>query len=186
MVLYESGSLMHGRPFPMKGRFYANIFIHFQPTGQHLVDGGWEELDDFLPPYLVPDSPEEEHWTRQNPNGWKKDWPSAAAVGKLPAHAAADRGDVVALEDLAAENERSLHIRDQNGWQPLHEAVRKGHIDAVRLLVEHGADINAVTNGDNGVSPYNIALSNLTPNHPVVEFLESLDALNIGPDTAEL
>jgi prolyl 4-hydroxylase len=30
MVLYESGSLIHGRPFPMKGNYYANVFIHFQ------------------------------------------------------------------------------------------------------------------------------------------------------------
>jgi prolyl 4-hydroxylase len=30
MVLYESHSVIHGRPFPMKGRFFANIFIHFE------------------------------------------------------------------------------------------------------------------------------------------------------------
>jgi prolyl 4-hydroxylase len=32
MVLYESHSIIHGRPFPLKGRFYANIFVHFEPT----------------------------------------------------------------------------------------------------------------------------------------------------------
>lgn len=31
MVLYESHSTLHGRPFPMKGRFYANLFVHFSP-----------------------------------------------------------------------------------------------------------------------------------------------------------
>jgi hypothetical protein len=30
MVLYESHSVIHGRPFPLKGKFYANIFIHFE------------------------------------------------------------------------------------------------------------------------------------------------------------
>lgn len=35
MVLYESHSLLHGRPFPLKGRYFANVFIHFQPTGHH-------------------------------------------------------------------------------------------------------------------------------------------------------
>jgi hypothetical protein len=30
MVLYESHSVIHGRPFPLKGRYYANIFIHFE------------------------------------------------------------------------------------------------------------------------------------------------------------
>ena len=32
MVLYESHTVLHGRPFPLKGKFYANIFIHFQPV----------------------------------------------------------------------------------------------------------------------------------------------------------
>lgn len=27
MVLYESHSVLHGRPFPLKGRFMANIFV---------------------------------------------------------------------------------------------------------------------------------------------------------------
>ena len=31
MVLYESHSVLHGRPFPMKGKYYANIFVHFKP-----------------------------------------------------------------------------------------------------------------------------------------------------------
>jgi hypothetical protein len=31
MVLYESHTIIHGRPTPMKGRFYANLFVHFQP-----------------------------------------------------------------------------------------------------------------------------------------------------------
>lgn len=36
MVLYESHSVIHGRPFPMKGRFYANLFVHFEPLGHTL------------------------------------------------------------------------------------------------------------------------------------------------------
>lgn len=32
MVLYESHSVLHGRPFPLKGRYLANIFIHFERT----------------------------------------------------------------------------------------------------------------------------------------------------------
>jgi len=33
LVLYESHSVIHGRPFPFTGDFYANIFVHFEPTG---------------------------------------------------------------------------------------------------------------------------------------------------------
>merc|ERR1712183_347124 len=31
MVLYESHSVIHGRPFPMRGNYFANAFIHFEP-----------------------------------------------------------------------------------------------------------------------------------------------------------
>ena len=27
MVLYESHSVIHGRPFPLKGRYFANLFV---------------------------------------------------------------------------------------------------------------------------------------------------------------
>ena len=36
MILYESHSVIHGRPFPLKGRYMANIFVHFEPTGHSL------------------------------------------------------------------------------------------------------------------------------------------------------
>ena len=35
------------------------------------------------------------------------------------------------------------------GWTELHEAAKRGHLDAVRLLLEHGADPNAREPGDN-------------------------------------
>jgi prolyl 4-hydroxylase len=33
MVLYESHSVIHGRPYPLKGSYYANAFLHFEPLG---------------------------------------------------------------------------------------------------------------------------------------------------------
>lgn len=36
MLLFESASCIHGHPFPLKGRYYASIFIHFEPTGRPL------------------------------------------------------------------------------------------------------------------------------------------------------
>ena len=38
MVLYESHTVLHGRPFPLKGRFYANIFVHFKPVDHDEVN----------------------------------------------------------------------------------------------------------------------------------------------------
>ena len=184
MVLYESGSLMHGRPFPMKGRFYANIFIHFEPTGEHLYDDGHDDLDDFYPPYLMPNSPWLDAWSRQNPSGWKKTSPAAAAVTHpLKGHAAAAAGDVDALENLALNDMKALYQKDSNGWTPLHEAARAGHLPVVQLLVEkHKADINFVTNDGKGSSPYFIATQSHSPDHPVSQYFKSLGAIYQGPE----
>jgi prolyl 4-hydroxylase len=77
-----------GRPFALKGRFMANIFIHFEPNGHSLrhntktesggdVDkkyrdalqrgSGGHESD--LPSYVVAGTPEEEHWRQAHPDG---------------------------------------------------------------------------------------------------------------------
>mmetsp|Transcript_6882 Transcript_6882/g.10689 ORF Transcript_6882/g.10689 Transcript_6882/m.10689 type:complete len:301 (+) Transcript_6882:431-1333(+) len=31
VILYESHSIIHGRPFALKGSYYANAFVHFKP-----------------------------------------------------------------------------------------------------------------------------------------------------------
>lgn len=123
-----------------------------------------------------------EHWRRSNPGGWKRNSPSAAQVAKPEGHTAAAVGDVEALKELAVDNKRALHTADKNGWQPIHEAIRGGHYDAVKMLIENGADMNAITNQGDGVSPYHIALRSLSKEHPVAQYLESLGAIDVGPD----
>ena len=44
--LDESHSVIHGRPFPMKGRYYANIFVHFEPHGYTEKMEGSKHVDD--------------------------------------------------------------------------------------------------------------------------------------------
>jgi prolyl 4-hydroxylase len=67
LVLYESHSVIHGRPFPLKGRFMANVFIHFEPIGP--IDGELEIGKSDLPPYIIPGSSEEPNWRKKNPDG---------------------------------------------------------------------------------------------------------------------
>ena len=72
MVLYESHSVIHGRPFPLKGKFYANIFVHFEPIGSldPKASSFYDpELD--LPPYLIPGSDWELDWRSRHPKGWR-------------------------------------------------------------------------------------------------------------------
>jgi len=183
MVLYESGSLIHGRPFPLKGRFFANIFIHFEPTGRKLGDTSddyLEELDDFFPPYIVPDSPNTQHWAASNPGGWHKTVPSAPIqqVAAPKGHYAAASGDLDLVKQVAKEDRTSLKKADQNGWQPIHEAARGGHVDVVKYLIEeHGADMNARTGpGGSGLSPLGLALEHHDEDHPLIFFLREIGA----------
>jgi prolyl 4-hydroxylase len=185
MVLYESHSLIHGRPFPLKGKFFANIFIHFEPTGRKLADhtdSYLDELDDLLPPYIIPGSPEVEKWKSRNPNGWKIPSPSAAHVDVPAGHAAAANGDVDGLAEIAKTDKKMLHQQDRNGWQPIHEAVRAGHVEAIEFLLDYDADINARTNKGKGGSPLNVAIKILAVDHPVTKFLIANGAVNIEPE----
>lgn len=42
MIVYESHSILHGRPFAMQGRYYANLFAHFEPTGHSIKYHGYD------------------------------------------------------------------------------------------------------------------------------------------------
>lgn len=204
MVLYESHSVLHGRPFPLKGRFVANVFIHFEPTGHSLrhnakLDkekdvhskyrlatalgfGGHEnENSDHngLPPYIIPGTPEETNWRRSHPTGHKQNV-DTFTTGSTPVHFAAQKGDLSTLKKHISKSKESVHVKDKNGWTPLHEASRGGHLDVVKYLVENGADANELT----GVGETALwwARHELGDGHPVVTFLEDMGAMDVGPD----
>jgi prolyl 4-hydroxylase len=147
MILYESHSLIHGRPFPLKGRYFANVFIHFEPFE------GWEDIarDDKtklgdnngdLPPYILKGSPEEENFRESNPNGWSKYF--AEGEGPPVSQYAAD-GLLQKIKDLFEIDPRLMWLADENGWKPLHEACRYGHMEVVQFLIDKGAGVNDLT-----------------------------------------
>lgn len=112
LVLYESHSILHGRPFPLKGRFMANVFIHFEPIGP--VGDDLSTTGD-LPPYVVPGSDEEANWRRQNPNGWKI-MESSFTTGSTELHQAAGRGDHKSVARALETRANLVNARDVNGW----------------------------------------------------------------------
>ena len=157
MILYESHSLIHGRPFPLKGRYYANVFIHFEPFEGWDITAASDASDNDntkttktklgdnngdLPPYILPGSPEEAHFRRTNPNGWSKYF----AEGEEPpvTRYAAD-GLLQKIKDLYLVDPRLMWFADENGWTPLHEACRAGHLNVVQFLIDKGAGVNDIT-----------------------------------------
>jgi len=116
LVLYESHSILHGRQFPLKGRFMANVFIHFEPIG---AIGGQIEYDGELPPYLIPGSPEEENWKRRNPNGHRIVGSRQFATGSTEAHHFASKGDYEQLKRILDSHPDLVNKHDVNGWTPV-------------------------------------------------------------------
>lgn len=66
-----------------------------------------------------------------------------AADPSLAVFAAAIQGDVAALETLVAGNRSLVQAQSSDGWSPLHLAAHFGKIDAVRFLLNKGAEVNA-------------------------------------------
>ena len=119
----------------------------------------------------------------RNPHGWKKPSPSAPIqqVSSPEGHYAAAHGDIDRLQTLAEKDRRALKQKDVNGWQPIHEAVRGGHKDAVEMLIGHGAEKDSRTGRrGKGSSPLNLALAYHSPDHPVAQYLMDIGAKDIA------
>lgn len=203
MILYESHSVIHGRPFPMKGRFMANIFVHFEPTGHTIrhnikleedaradVDtkyrttsargvGGHESDNSDLPLYIKDGTPEAQNWRRTHRNDQTEK--GKFTTGSTSVHEAAKEGDVEMLHEHIKRKKEVVNERDVNGWTPLHEGARGGHLAVVKLLVENGADVSARTGGEGGTALW-WAKQSLGEESDVVKFLEEVGALDIGPE----
>ena len=208
MLLYESHSVVHGRPFPLKGQFYANLFAHFEPVGHSLrhearMAGGNDDealfdaalrvppedrvMDD-LPPYIMKGTLEEQRWRQQHkkseststgePTGAKEHVDGVIT----PAHTAAGDGNLDIIRMIAASDEKGqFHVKDQNGWQPIHEAARSGSVEIVEILIEHGVDINARPNDSLGGSPLWWSDTSHGESHPVSKLLRKHGAKKIAP-----
>jgi ankyrin repeat protein len=58
----------------------------------------------------------------------------------MTAHTAASSGDLKVLIAIATKDPELIKAKDHNGWTPLHEAVRGGHLECVKFLINSGLD----------------------------------------------
>jgi prolyl 4-hydroxylase len=131
MALYESHSVIHGRPYPFRGKYFANVFVHFEPLGpadKELEDFLTEPLGD-LPPYLNPESTEMMGtWRRHNPYGWNlyhRDVPSLIK-----------KGDLRAIEDLVIQKPNLFKKRTAEGLLAIELALEADEKEIVALLMK--------------------------------------------------
>jgi prolyl 4-hydroxylase len=197
LVLYESHSIIHGRQFPLKGRFMANIFIHFEVRRAERVDwlasrafidlrcffassqpigpiDGAVMVDGDLPPYLIPGSEEETKWRASNPNGHVLLGQRQFTTGSTVAHEYAQFGDLASLTRYLDEHPEIVEHRDKNGWTPLAEGIRSGKKEVVELLLNRGSEVNAQVGKDqNGPSMLRLAKELVGADHEIISLLVS-------------
>ena len=95
------------------------------------------------------------------------------------AHRHAHDGWVPAVRYLVEEIGADVNVRDHNGYTALHHAASRGDNELIRYLVEHGADVTAVsregqTTADMANGPY----QRTQPYPATVALLEELGSAN--------
>ena len=113
----------------MNGKLYANLFVHFIPVDHDKIN----ELDHTAPK------------TKQREGGHEAS-NHDPTPGQTTLHFAAASGNEVAVKQILDKGTVDINSRDNNGWQPLHEAVHAGHLRITKLLISRGADIASKTN----------------------------------------
>jgi uncharacterized protein len=82
-----------------------------------------------------------------------------AAGAPLDAFDAAGVGKTERLASAVADDPQVVHARSADGFTALHLAAFFGHVDAARLLLDHGADPAAVADNPMRVQPLHSAVA---------------------------
>jgi prolyl 4-hydroxylase len=164
----------------MRGRFFANIFVHFEPLGTPrkphddfsspvVYDAeALESMDAGLPPYVIPGTPWEDEWHSSFPDGWK--------LLHNDVSDGASKNDLRLVDNLYIKDPQSIHSVDTNGWSPLHEAARAGSVDVAKYLFERDVDINLKTGHGVGDSALDLARQYHGEDSEIFKFLFGVGA----------
>jgi len=92
-----------------------------------------------------------------------------STTSSTQAHKYAQDGNVEGLTEVVNKIGNLVNAKD------LHEGVRGGFQDIVKVLVEKGADINEKPSAVNGMSALYIAIEENDKDSPIVEFLKGME-----------
>jgi len=153
----------------------ANLFVHFEPIGPI---GGQVQLTGDLPPYLIPGSTLEAEWRKSHPRGhFVMGKHGSFSTGSTELHHHAWEGDYEKMQEVLEKHADLVNVRDKNGWQALHEAVRAGTTDIVRLLLDKGAEVNRRTGkAQKGETPLELAKRFHGDSHEITDLLKARGA----------
>ena len=155
MLLYESHTVIHGRPFPLVGNddsFYANVFVHFEPLGhteRHARSAAWEsKVEDTKLMYeeALKELENDRSGVRQNP----KSLPSYIAEGS--SEETMWRQSYVYSPDLRkSEPEKKPKVPTEPEGMTAHTAAATGKLQVLKSMqgrdpaLLHKADSNGWT-----------------------------------------
>ena len=120
--------------------FQANVLVHFHP----------QDYKDVLYSQYQQPSRDKGAASSDGQTARQGDLPPRVTTSELfdSVMYAASRGDLPLLRAIVHEavtvwhhrGDELLNMRDENGWSPLHEAIRANHVDTVAYLVSMGAN----------------------------------------------
>jgi len=94
--------------------------------------------------------------------------------------------NTIKLQTMINDDPRLVHVRDENGWQIIHLAAAKGHLNYLKILVELGeADVNSRVGPrlDGGsVLWLVVSYTEFGADHPVFSYLKGVGAQLINPE----
>uniref|UniRef100_A0A7S2YK33 Uncharacterized protein n=2 Tax=Entomoneis paludosa TaxID=265537 RepID=A0A7S2YK33_9STRA len=102
-------------------------------------------------------------------------------AGATNAHSLAAGGSLSRFKEAVDENPELLFQKDSNGWKPIHEAARGGHVKVLQYMIDKGVDVNDRTNDGKGASPLWWTLQYFPDNHPAAELLRRHGAVALPP-----
>ncbi|ETE66355.1 Ankyrin repeat domain-containing protein 49, partial [Ophiophagus hannah] len=122
-----------------EGKDFADSFnqLELLETHRHLIPRGTQSL-------WSGDSDEEDQEEKTEEWYQAQEKKLANSPDKLLLWAA-EKNRLSTVQRLLSQNLVSINIQDEDQYTPLHRAAYNGHMEVVRELIAHGADVHALT-----------------------------------------